>query len=104
MERGREEKSLACSDISFWEIAMLFASKRLVKPVPPARFMHDLVSALTLEVLRVTPDIAALSQSNHFPHRDPADRLIGATAMHYCAPLITSDRRLRSVDTLETIW
>ena len=35
---------------------------------------------------------------------DPADRLIGATALHHHAPLITSDAKLRAILELETIW
>jgi PIN domain nuclease of toxin-antitoxin system len=104
IESALEKRSLACSDVSFWEIAMLFAGRRLVKPVAPAQFMHDIVSAMKLTVLPIEPEIAELSQSDRFPHRDPADRLIAATALHHRAPLVTSDRQLRALDILDTIW
>ena len=35
LDEGLERRVLACSDVSFWEIAMLFSRKRLVKPVAP---------------------------------------------------------------------
>ena len=104
LDDGLEGRSLACSDVSFWEIAMLFARKRLVKPVAPEVFMRDLVLAMELEVLPITPDIAVISQSKVFTHKDPADRLIAATAIHEGSPLITADSQLRSIEGLKVIW
>jgi PIN domain nuclease of toxin-antitoxin system len=45
-----------------------------------------------------------ISQSDLFSHKDPADRIIAATALHYKAPLITADDKLRAIETLEVIW
>ena len=104
LEEGMRRRELACSDVSFWEIAMLFTTRRLVKPVAPEMFMHDLVIGMELEVISITPEIAVASQSNIFTHKDPADRLIAATAIHYNAPLITADNKLRSIESLKTIW
>jgi PIN domain nuclease of toxin-antitoxin system len=104
LEAGLAEGSLACCDISVWEIAMLFASGRLVKPVEPERFIEDLILGLGLAVLPITPAIAVLSQSGIVPHKDPADRLIAATALHHRAPLITSDEKLRAIPQLRCIW
>jgi len=83
---------------------MLFAAKRLVKPVAPEQFMHDLIKGMELTVLPIIPEIAVLSQSGTVIHKDPADRLIAATAIHHRLPLITSDAKLRTINQLETIW
>ena len=104
LNEGLERKLLACSDVSFWEIAMLFARKRLVKPVAPDVFMRDIVLAMELNVLSITPEIAVISQSNVFNHKDPADRLIAATAIHEGSPLITADSQLRSTEGLQVVW
>jgi PIN domain nuclease of toxin-antitoxin system len=106
LQRGAKERSLACSDISLWEIAMLFAKGRLKQtaPVSPAEYMREIIDGLRLALLPIAPEIAELSQADIFSHGDPADRLIAATALHYRAPLITSDRTLRSRNELETIW
>ena len=104
LDEGLESQSLACSDVSFWEIAMLFARKRMVKPVAPEGFMRDLVLAMELDVLPITPEIAVISQSKVFTHKDPADRLIAATAIHEGSPLITADNQLRSIEGLKVIW
>ena len=104
MQRGRSTGSLACADISFWELAMLFARGRLIPPIPPAEFIQILVQDLRLAVLSITPEIAVLSQSNIFPHKDPADRLIAATAIANRASLITADDKLRGLPGLSVIW
>jgi PIN domain nuclease of toxin-antitoxin system len=53
----------------------------------------------------ITPDIAALAVQlpEGFP-KDPADRLIAATAMAEGAPLVTADARIRHAKVVQTIW
>lgn len=104
LNEGISNRQIACSDISFWEIAMLFAKKRIVKPVTPEQFMTDLVKGMHLSIFPIIPEIAVLSQSGLFSHNDPADRLIGATALHHKARLLTSDKTLQNVHQLDTIW
>jgi PIN domain nuclease of toxin-antitoxin system len=53
----------------------------------------------------ITPEIAILSTDERlFSHKDPCDRIIAATALHYKIPLITSDTNLRTLAGLKTIW
>lgn len=54
--------------------------------------------------LPITPEIALLSRSDLFQHGDPADRLIGATALQLGSRLVTADAKLRGLPELETIW
>ena len=104
LEAGLETGSLACADITLWEIAMLAARQRIVIPVPLADYLRDIVLALRMQVLPITPEIATLSQSAIFRHGDPADRLIGATALHHRAPLVSADQQLAAVTGLRVIW
>jgi PIN domain nuclease of toxin-antitoxin system len=39
-----------------------------------------------------------------FPHTDPADRIIAATALSLGAALVTKDDKLRNYPHLKTIW
>lgn len=96
---------LAFADISLWEIAMLFFRCRLNPRalMTPTDYIRDLIVGYGIEVLPITADIAVTAQSSLFVHGDPADRLIGATAMVHRAPLLTIDEQLRSVPGLETI-
>ena len=60
IETSLAERELACSDVSFWEIAMLFNQRRLNKPagVSPQLYMEDIVKTMALTVLPITPRIA----------------------------------------------
>ncbi|MDQ2695913.1 MAG: type II toxin-antitoxin system VapC family toxin [Pseudomonadota bacterium] len=106
LEAGRDADDLACSDISLWEIAILFRKGRLVLPAghAPAQYMDDIVQSLRLSVLPITPAIAARAESGIVPHGDPADRLIAATTLVHNAALITADEKLRALPGLHCVW
>jgi len=101
---GGEDGPLAVSDMTLWEIAMLIARGRIDPGTDAAQFIEDVVAARSIEVLPITPKIAVLAQSQAFGHRDPADRIIGATAIAHGAPLVSADKRLRRVPGLRVIW
>lgn len=106
VEHGLTGGKLACAAVSFWEIALLFRKNRLVLPVQytSASYMDDIVTSLELQILSITPAIAALAESGIIPHGDPGDRLIAATAIAHQAPLITADKKLHSIPGLRCIW
>jgi len=104
IKKGFQDKNLACSDISLWEISMLFKSGRLRNDIAAVQYMSDLCLVLSLTVLPITPEIATLSQEDFFLHKDPADRIIAATAIHHNASLITADKKLRNLKQLNVIW
>jgi len=106
LDSGLAEGNLACAAISFWEIALLFRKNRLVLPTQhtPSSYMEDIVESLGLNILPLTPAIAALAESGIIAHGDPADRLIAATALAHSAPLITADQKLRTTPSLRCIW
>ena len=83
---------------------MLIFKGRIDLNVDPVRFIDDMVQALRLSVLPISPDIAVMAQSGKFMHGDPADRLIASTAMVHSAELVTADEYLRSIPELKTIW
>ena len=98
------EGTLAASDISLWEIAMLVAKNRLRVAADAATFIEKLLEARAIRVLPITPRIAVLSQSDELEHGDPADRVIAATAIAHGAQLVSADARLRKVKGLRVIW
>lgn len=104
MDEGEANLALACSDISLWEIAMLVAKDRLRVATDTRSFLDQLLISRSIKVLPITPEIAALSQCSALTGGDPADRLISATALEHRAPLVTSDRRLRNIGDLATVW
>jgi PIN domain nuclease of toxin-antitoxin system len=93
---------IAISDITLWELAMLVSRGRLTVDRPLGAYLHE-VSA-TVSVLPITAAVASRvgEQPADFPG-DPADRLIHATASVAGVPLVSADRRLRSVDA-QVVW
>ncbi len=104
IEESHGSGDLACADISLWEIAMLIEKGRLKVDASTEDFLTAVIAARRLNVLPVTPAIAALSASGRVPVGDAADRLIAATAISHGATLITKDERLIGLRDLPTIW
>jgi PIN domain nuclease of toxin-antitoxin system len=81
------------SPITAWERGLLSASGRLRSPVQPLVWFERLVRDAKLAIAPMTP--AILVDSSFLPgqiHRDPADRILIATARALDLTLITRDR------------
>ncbi len=95
IKRAHARNDLVCSDISLWEIAMLIAKGRLDPGTSVREFLSLVLTARSITVLPITPEIAELSTNLPDPvSADPADRLIAATAIHHGATLISTDTNL----------
>ena len=86
------EDDLAVSAITFWEVAMLVRKQRLAIAIALHRWRRDLIAGGIRE-LSVDGRIGLLAADLEL-HRDPADRLIAATATLNEATLATADQRL----------
>ena len=87
------ESHLAVSAISFWEIALLIAKRRLRSVDSAGETRRLILSAGAIE-LPLTGEIAIVASELEGLHGDPADRFIAATAIAHDATLITADDRL----------
>lgn len=92
-EEAAKDGKLAVSAISFLEIALLLAKKRLRVTSEAAELRALLLGAGTGEV-PLSGDIAIMSVALDGLHADPADRFIAATAIAYDATLVTADENL----------
>ena len=105
IDSGRLAGELAISDISLWEVAMLVSRKRITSVKDVQRMLNDMLLANRLTVLPITASIAVTASDDRlFTLKDPADRIIAATAIHHNLPLITCDNNLRTVEGLTVIW
>jgi len=70
-----------------------------------ATSIQNILDDTGVKVLEITPEIADLGTS--FPEsypKDPADRLIGATARAYGLTLLTQDERILSCPLVRSSW
>lgn len=92
------------SDISLWEFATLVDLGRITISGSVEDWLRIAASPATVRVQPITPGIVA--EMNRLPttfHRDPADRLIMATARFLKLPLATKDRKIRG-SRLAPLW
>lgn len=88
---------LVVAAISWYELAWLARHERIVVNVPIRSWLQGL--AAQLRTIGVTPAVAdtAVALPSSFP-RDPADRLIYATAVEHGLRLVSKDRAIRDHD------
>jgi PIN domain nuclease of toxin-antitoxin system len=80
------------SPISAWERAMLVSKGRLRSPLSPKAWFDRIVTVGGLKLAPLSPDI--LADASFLPeplHRDPADRIIIATARALDLTIVTRD-------------
>ncbi len=92
-----EADEVGVAAITWWELAWLVERGRLSLSIPVRAWIADL--ARNLLTLPLTPAIAmsAALMPDPFP-RDPADRLIYATAVEHGWRLVSKDRRFHEHD------
>mgnify|MGYP001818995042 FL=1 len=103
-EANRLDGIIFC-EISLWEIAMLMKKRRLSVDVNYQEFIRLVSDSNNYIFKGISPQIAELS--THLfstTNKDPADRIISATAIIERANLVTSDKILRRSKKIHTIW
>ena len=90
-----QQRALGVSAITFWECAMLAQRGRITLPYPVSTWRRSLLTQ-GLREWPVDGDFAIAAAGLPMEHRDPADRLIAATALTLGAALLTADVRLQS--------
>ena len=98
------ESPLLVSDISLWEVATLHSLGRISLAIPLREWLDDAVAPPLVRRQAISPavaaEVAALPDSFH---RDPADRILVATARVLGATLLTQDRRIVGSDLADTL-
>lgn len=103
IREAREKTGVGIAAITLWELAWLAENGRIQVTGSVESFVRETASRVMVEP--ITPEIAAFAVQlpSSFP-KDPADRLIAATAMVEGAPLVTADERIRQSKVVRTIW
>jgi PIN domain nuclease of toxin-antitoxin system len=98
LDRAADESTpVFVSPISAWEVGLLVARGRIALPLSPAAWFDRLLQAPLLSLAELPPSV--LIGSSFLPgaaFRDPADRILVATAREFGFALVTRDRALLS--------
>jgi len=87
--------AILLSAITVWEIALLVDTGRIDLDVPVAAWIERFLDRPGIEGAPLGHQAASRSyQLHHLEHRDPADRLLIATAIELACPLVTYDERI----------
>jgi PIN domain nuclease of toxin-antitoxin system len=83
------------SAVTAWEIALLVDTGRIELDTPVDAWVERFLNRPGIEGVPLAHLAASRSyQLHHFQHRDPADRLLIATAIELSCPLVTYDERI----------
>jgi len=94
-EAWESREPLATSAVSAWEIGNLVASRRMAFGLAPLVWFETVVERAALRVTELSARIlVAATELPELPHRDPADRIIIATARELGYRIVTRDRRI----------
>jgi len=95
VERAVQRGDVVISAISVWEIAQLEATRRLDLSVDVRAWVGGALGFPGVRLKGLSPSIAIESTRLPGPlHRDPADRILIATARLLGAALVTCDERI----------
>ena len=83
--------SLHYSSISAWEVARLQKEGKVAIPSDPAEFLADLADMYGISAIPPDDDIMLRAALLPDFHRDPADRIIIATALANGMAIVTAD-------------
>ncbi|MDF5715569.1 MAG: type II toxin-antitoxin system VapC family toxin [Rhizonema sp. NSF051] len=95
IEQASATGSLGVVAISVWEVGMLESKGRIRFAEPCLDWVRKALTAPGLHLLPLTPEIAI--ETSRLPgvlHRDPADRMLAATARILGGVLVTHDHLL----------
>lgn len=91
-ERVLDRQRWGISPIVLWELFSLEAVGRIKAGLSDPGLQRDLK---LIPVFPLSVEVAMLSVRLDF-RSDPADQIIAATSIHYGAPLLTRDERIRA--------
>jgi PIN domain nuclease of toxin-antitoxin system len=102
-EARRSVRGLAVSDFTLFELSLLFRKKQFQLTINPESFLTEIERRFVILPITALIALQAFELPAGYP-KDPADRIIGATALVEDIPLLTADREIRKSRAVPTIW
>ena len=105
LDAAEDRGHLCLCEISLLEVAMLVQRGRLATDLDARRFLDLVLTGYDYRLEGITPAIATTAMQ--FPetvNKDPANRVILATALHLGGRLATADANLRGAGIVPVVW
>jgi PIN domain nuclease of toxin-antitoxin system len=102
-EARKSANGLAISGVSLLELATLASKGRIQLNTSLESFLQEIESRFIVLPISGRVCARAMALPATYP-KDPADRIIGATALVEGLSLVTADREIRRSRALQTIW
>lgn len=99
----QHEAGLAISDITLLELATLVSKGRIHLDISLESFLQEVESRFIVLPMNGKVCARATELPKTYP-KDPADRIIGATALVGGLPLLTADRQIRRSKVVRAVW
>ncbi len=104
IESAGPNEPLWVSEITLWEIATLHSLGRIELRLPLRDWLEKATAPPLVRRFGISPAVAAeVAVLPDSFHRDPADRIIVATARVLGATLLTKDQRIRRAKLVPTL-
>jgi PIN domain nuclease of toxin-antitoxin system len=101
---ANEGSGIGVSVISCWEVSLLVQRGRLAVSISALEWVEAALTHPAVSALNLTPKIAVASTELPEPlHRDPADRILIATAMDHGCPILTMDREILAYPHVQSV-
>jgi PIN domain nuclease of toxin-antitoxin system len=102
-ELDNDLNELWFSPISVWEILLLAEKGRIALGSDHVKSVRDIFHTIPLKEAPINLEVAVQSRSLNFPHQDPADRFLAATAVVYDLTLVTADSRIIDAESVAVL-
>lgn len=102
-EARKNADGLAICDITLLELATLASKGRIRLGISLESFLQEVESRFVVLPISGRACVRATGLPPSYP-KDPADRMIGATALVEGLSLLTADRAIRRARIFQTIW
>lgn len=105
IEEAEKKKAIYISSISVLEIHVLVKKGKLRLNTLADNWLEKIENLSYVHFVPIDNKIAVQSvKLDSFEHKDPADRIIIATALNIGAKLVTSDKKILDYPHVQSIW